>query len=202
MQVADLHFPLLGDVMRADYAWPLWQALNELLPWLQEEDSAAILPLKGTTPGDGQLFLGKRAQLILRLPQERHAASAEALAGARLELGRQQQAELRLGNPSRRELRPTSAQYSPLVVLEHGDEPGFLRECERQLEAIEVSGSLVCGRQACLRGEEELRGYSLMLHGLSAEHSLRLQQLGLGRGRKLGCGIFVAHKTARAVATN
>ena len=41
--------------------------------------------------------------------------------------------------------------------------------------------------------------FSLMLHGLTASDSLRLQELGLGRHRLLGCGIFVPHKSAAAV---
>jgi len=200
--MVDLVFPLAGDVMRADYAWPLWQALRALLPWLADEPTAGILPIKGTMPSEDQLILGKRAQLTLRLPQERLAAAA-ALAGTRLDLGTELRAELRLGEPFRRELRPTSAQYSPMVALECRDETQFLLECARELDAMAVSGSVVCGRSQVLLAEEgELRGFSLMLHGLSAEHALRLQQIGIGGGRKLGCGIFVAHKTAVAVATN
>jgi hypothetical protein len=38
-----------------------------------------------------------------------------------------------------------------------------------------------------------------MLHELSPEHSLRMQAAGLGAQRKLGCGIFVPHKSAGAV---
>jgi hypothetical protein len=38
-----------------------------------------------------------------------------------------------------------------------------------------------------------------MLHALSPEQSLRLQQHGLGPQRLLGCGIFVPHKSAAAV---
>ena len=38
-------------------------------------------------------------------------------------------------------------------------------------------------------------GFSLMLHGLRAEHSLRLQRAGLGLQHKRGCGIFVQHRS-------
>jgi len=46
-----------------------------------------------------------------------------------------------------------------------------------------------------------LRGYSLMLDGLSAADSLRLQETGIGRHRRLGCGVFVPHKSAAAVGS-
>lgn len=180
-----------------DYALPLWQTLRVLLPWLEHEIDAGILPIKGGNPSDGCLILSQRAQLTLRLPQAR-LADAAVLAGARLDLD----PELRLGTPSQRALRPLPAQYSPLVVLECDNEAEFLAACERQLEALAIRANVVCGKAQACRGEvAELRGYSLMLHGLSANHALRLQQLGMGEGRKLGCGIFVPHRTAHAVGS-
>ncbi len=195
MNGAELVFPLAGASLRGDYALPLWKALRGLLPWLADEATAAILPIKGATAGAEGLILGKRAQLALRLPEARLAAAA-LIAGARLNLG----TELRLGEPTRRELRPTSAQYSPMVAQGSGDEAQFLAECELELATLSIAASLICGKsQVRLDEAGELRGFSLMLHGLSAEHALRLQNVGLGQARKLGCGIFVAHKTAVAV---
>ena len=191
----DLVFPLAGQSLRSDYALPLWQALRAALPWLADESDAAILPIKGSSPSAGQLLLNRRAQLTLRLPPTRVAA-AKALAGMRLDLG----GALQLGEAQVRELRPTAAQYSPLVVFEADDEVQFLAHCERALDSMAVRANLVCGRTQTVGAENgELRGFSLMAHGLALEHALRLQQFGLGRARKLGCGIFVPHKTAHAV---
>ncbi|MCX7171580.1 MAG: type I-MYXAN CRISPR-associated protein Cas6/Cmx6 [Proteobacteria bacterium] len=196
-EVTDLVFPLKGQDMRPDYALPLWQALRGLLPWLADELDAGILPIKGGNHSDGRLILNQRAQLTLRLPQTRLAAAA-ALAGARLDLD----AELQLGEPKLRALRPTPAQYSPMVVLDGANETEFLADCERQLAVLAIRANVVCGKaQACRAETAELRGYSLMLHGMSVEHALRLQQLGMGAGRKLGCGIFVPHRTAHAVGS-
>jgi CRISPR-associated protein Cas6 len=47
--------------------------------------------------------------------------------------------------------------------------------------------------------DTEIVGYSLMLHELSPDDSLRMQAIGLGKERKFGCGIFVPHKSAAAV---
>ena len=46
---------------------------------------------------------------------------------------------------------------------------------------------------------QEMTTFSMMLHGLGPEQSLRLQQRGLGPHRLLGCGLFVPHKSAAAV---
>jgi len=90
-----------------------------------------------------------------------------------------------------------------MVALAHRDETEFLDECAQALEAIGVSGRMVCGKAQVRLGEDgEMHGFSLMLHGLSNEHALRLQQRGLGRARKIGCGIFVSHRTAVAVGAS
>jgi hypothetical protein len=38
-----------------------------------------------------------------------------------------------------------------------------------------------------------------MLDGLTVEDSLRVLESGLGAHRRLGCGVFVAHRSAVAV---
>lgn len=196
-EIADLVFPLAGHELRADYALPLWLSLRSLLPWLEHEDALGILPIKGASLSAGRLILNQRAQLTLRLPQSR-LASAAALAGATLDID----AGLRLGAPSQRALRPLPAQYSPMVVLDCASETEFLARCERRLSALAIRANIVCGKVQVRQGETALmHGYSLMLHGLSAEHALLLQQAGMGEGRRLGCGIFVPHRTAHAVGT-
>jgi hypothetical protein len=48
----------------------------------------------------------------------------------------------------------------------------------------------------------ELQSRTLMLANLDINDSVRLQQFGLGPGRKLGCGIFLPHKGIEAVGGN
>lgn len=193
--VVDLVFPLAAGSLRTDYHLPLWLALRGALPWLSGEGEAGVLPIKGGGHSEGRLILGGRSRLTLRLPHGR-VEQARQLAGRSLDLG----SELRLGEPHVRPLRATSAQYSPMVAFANCGEAEFLDECAQALEAIEVSGRMVCGKVQVRLGEDgELHGFSLMLHGLSNEHALRLQQRGLGRARKIGCGIFISHRTAVAV---
>lgn len=199
VEFVDLVFPLGSGSLRTDYPLPLWQALRGALPWLAEADEIGILPIKGGGLSEGRMILGQRSHLTLRMPRGR-IEQAQELAGLALRLGLELDGELRLGKPHVRALRPTSTQYSPMVVFGCDDEAAFLAECGRALEAMGVGGNVVCGKAQARRGETgEMRGFSLMLHGLSTEHALILQQRGLGNARKIGCGIFVSHKTAAAV---
>ena len=43
------------------------------------------------------------------------------------------------------------------------------------------------------------RGFSVLLHGMTPELSLRLQERGLGELRLQGCGIVVPYKSVAAV---
>jgi len=193
----DLVFPLSGSVVNPDYAAPLWQSLRTMLPWLEDEPAAGILPIAGTSAGDGTLYLGHRARLTLRLPQHRVAA-ALALTGRQLDLG----GTIEIGEARQRVLIASPAQYSPCVVFSCTGEEEFLALCTARLGEIGISSSLVCGRAQVKTAEDgEIRGFRLMLHGLTAAHSLAIQQLGLGEARKLGCGIFVPHRTANAVGS-
>ena len=66
--------------------------------------------------------------------------------------------------------------------------------------AAGIECKLIVGkRRQAQGGDGPVTGYSLMLHGLSTEHSLRIQTAGLGGQHLLGCGLFVPHKSVAAV---
>jgi len=63
------------------------------------------------------------------------------------------------------------------------------------LAALQVSSKLICGRHHALDIEgEQISGFSLVMHDLRDEDSLRMQYAGIGGNRHLGCGIFVPYK--------
>lgn len=194
--VVDVVFGLRGRAVALDYADRLWQGLSGRLPWLADEAVTGVHPLAGVSPGDTELYLTRRARLTLRLPGARCEA-AKALAGLRLDLA----GEVEIGGTAaRRPLAPSKVLYSSFVTVGEDDEQRFLAACREQLALMGVAGHLVCGKARRAAGAEgEWHGFSLMLHGLAGEDSLRLQRVGLGAERRRGCGIFVPHK-AVAVA--
>jgi CRISPR-associated protein Cas6 len=197
MDMVDVAFSLRGGTIPADHAWQLFRLLAERLAWLAAEDHAGVHPIRGSRAIAGAIHLGGRARLMLRLPQQR-AEQSFALSGAQLDLGDR----VEVGSARLRPLFAHGTLYSQLVSTGTPDEAGFLRDVGAELRRAGVECKVICGRvrRAQTQGAE-IAGFSLMLHELSPEHSLRIQAAGLGGARKLGCGIFVPHKSASAVGS-
>jgi len=194
--LVDLVYPLEGHSLPRDAAPALRVALERELPWLAEEPLAGIHPLKLVPGTDAQALLSQRTRLLLRLPRQRFDAAAE-LAGRSLQIGAQ---TVTLGHPHRRELLPHHTLYAYAVAAACDDEIAFMQAMDGALEALAVRSQPICGkRQQRDWPAGALTTFSLMLHGLTTVDSLRLQELGLGGHRLLGCGIFVPHKSAAAV---
>ncbi len=193
----DFAFAVAGDTIDRDYSYGLFQALAAALPWLAEEPLAGVHPIRGLTACADRLLVGGRTRLVLRLPEPR-AADCAGLQGARLELP----APLQVGRYTRRELLPYPVLHSRLVVTGAAEESDFVEDIARATAELEIEAEAIVGRRGELRaGAQRFIGFSLMLHGLSTEDSLRAQQHGIGRHRMLGCGLFVPHKSIAAVGT-
>ncbi|MBK6401819.1 MAG: type I-MYXAN CRISPR-associated protein Cas6/Cmx6 [Rhodocyclaceae bacterium] len=195
-EVLDFVFGLQGRAIAIDYADRLWRALRESMSWLADEPGAGVHPLAGVSAGDFELYLTRRARLILRLPGWR-AKAAAGLVGQRLDLG----GEVGVSAMSERRLWPARVLYASFVSVGESDEGRFLERCQSDLAALGVGAAqLVCGKARRSVGREgEWRGFSLMIAGLDAPTSLRLQHRGIGGERGRGCGIFVPHKSVAAV---
>jgi CRISPR-associated protein Cas6 len=196
--MVDVVFALEEGSFPDDHADALSLAVRSVLPWFDEEPEAGILPLSGVAHGNnGACFVGRRSRLALRLPIYR-SASADSLAGTRLDLDG---SWLTLGKCSVRPLFPArGVVYSHLVSVGTDDEIEFLAQCRTLLAGRGLAPQLISGKARELRTAEAMvRGFSLMLHGLAAAESLAVQECGLGTHRALGCGLFIPHKSVVAV---
>ncbi|HET9762960.1 MAG TPA: type I-MYXAN CRISPR-associated protein Cas6/Cmx6 [Casimicrobiaceae bacterium] len=197
-EVVDVVFAVAGTALPEDYHFALLHEVARCLPWLAADPEAGIHPLRGAPTDYGVMLLPRRTKLVLRLPAKR-VPDAQALAGHELEVeGR----KLSVGTSSVRALEPYGALYAHLVAGDGAEEGIFLEGIAARLAALRAPCEPVCGRRRSVRaGEREIVGFSLMLHDLTAEHSLRIQRSGIGEERKLGCGIFVPHRLASAVGS-
>lgn len=195
-QPLDVLFSLEGQALPLDHAQALQAALCHLFPWLHTDAVAAVLPLKLVAGDAGQSLVSKRSKLILRVQQSR-LPDMVAVNGVELSVAG---CKLRLVDPHPRELQPHATLYAYKVASAGDGETAFMEAINRDLAQLSIRGERVCGKRGQMTVSGQLMDtYSLMLHALPPDQSLRLQQFGLGKHRLLGCGVFVPHKSAAAV---
>ena len=195
-QMVDIVFPIDGTTISRHYTHDLQSALQNELPWITSDKQFSIHPIKLVTGDTDITILSRRAQLIVRGPRSRYE-EIKQLSGKALNLSGH---VIRLGKSHEKELNPYSTLYAYHVVTDYANESDFMSKVSDELQVLGISGERVCGKRHSI-GEttQSLDTFSLMVHGLAPEPSLRLQEFGLGKHKQLGCGVFVAHKSAAAV---
>jgi CRISPR-associated protein Cas6 len=130
---------------------------------------------------------------------ERRLADTLALAGAKLSVGG---SDLAVGAGVARPLRPWATLHSQHVAMDAGtEESAFQDHVGAWLRARGYACEFITGRRRTVAAaEREIVGFSVALHGLAPDASLRMQREGMGGERALGCGIFIPHKSIAAVA--
>ena len=200
-QIADAVFAITCPTLPVDHAYALSQAIAEALPWFAGEPQAGLHTVHGAASGSGWtrpegadalLQLPQRARLALRLPASR-LEDAAALAGRTLDVAGW---PLRVGKMTPRPLARITTLFSRCVLLEAPHEGAFIELATAELAALGIRAErILCGRVTPVATPERTyEARSLMLAGLTLEHSLALQQSGLGAERHLGCGLFIPHK--------
>lgn len=194
--MVDMVFPIEGKSIARQHAHDLQNALCTQLPWLSEDQFVGVHPLKLVHGLSDEAYLSARSRLLIRVPKSR-TTELRQLEGVTLDVASH---AVRLGAAHEKELVPHSTLYAYHVAAESHDEVLFMSQVNAELQTLGIGGERVCGKAHPLGlSERAIHAFSLMVHGLAPEQSLRLQQFGVGKHRMLGCGIFVAHKSAAAV---
>ncbi|MHB1240204.1 MAG: type I-MYXAN CRISPR-associated protein Cas6/Cmx6 [Gammaproteobacteria bacterium] len=208
--IVDLAFAISCRCLPLDHAYALSQALREVLPWLAEDPGAGVHLIHGAESGNGWyrpqdaenelLYLSRRTRLTLRVPKGRLEA-ARALEGRTLDLDGY---ALEVGSGTLRPLSTLPTLFARYVVArEDHDEQQFLESAMAWLKELDISArKMLSGRAHPIHTPDgELFTRSLMVAELDPEQSVRLQQTGVGPGRAIGCGLFIAHKGIAAVGS-
>lgn len=192
----DVVFSLGGTSLPRDHASELAASLCAQWPWLAEEAQAGVHPLRLVAGNGETAFVSARTRLWLRVPAGR---AANLLAQPSVEL-RVLGQTLRLEGPHVRDLVPHSTVYAHRVRATDAQEADFMTMVNKALADLGIMGQRVCGRYQLMGSARAPRhAFSLMLHDLTPEQSLRVQQFGVGPDRLWGYGLFVPHKSAAAV---
>ena len=188
-EMLDAIFDVKGDTLPPGYPFELWHSLVRHAPILEDDHSVGIIPFR-TTVSEAGMLLPKRAKLILRLPAAL-SENVSSLSGLHFDIGGN---ALQLGSLKFRAIQAYPTLHSQLVSTDE-DEVSFLKEVSARLAELEISAKLICGmRNHMVSADRTISGFSLVIHDLKPEASLRLQYTGLGADRRYGCGIFVPYK--------
>jgi CRISPR-associated protein Cas6 len=210
--IIELSFRLRGTPLPYDHGSPMFRAVTGIVPWVGEpaQTDLAIVPIQGS-PHGGFVHLTSVSRLAFRL----NADDVEKL----LLLSDQslvvEAAVLRLGRPTEYRLRPVPGLASPFVAAEHhrhSDE--VLEWLKAEFLALDIGAvpslRLRHGRKGASPAEPGRRsfdcpyerhirhiddravvGWEAQVFGLTTDESVRLQEHGVGPGRRYGCGVFI-----------
>lgn len=194
--VTDVHFELRGATLPIDHGLALFEELARLAPWLRDEELAGVHPVNGADSGLGQLILNRRTRMVVRIPSQR-LDDLLVLSGQEIVVAG---VKLAIGAGKTKALPRYTPLYSHIVTTGSSEEGAFARDVMTLLDELGIDTRFICGRQQQVTTTVgRVAGYSLMLHGLPIEHAIRIQQVGLGGNRKIGCGIFIPHKSIAAL---
>lgn len=187
---ADFEFGIRGRKLLADHGYCLYAAIAERIPQVHSEDvTLGIHPIAGETDWDPNLLvLTPRSRLRIRADASL-APLLLCLSGKKLDV---HEHRLHLSVARMMPLVPCEKLRSHLVVIKGSNNAMDMRRAvARQLETMEARASIVIGEKKMMRvGQKSSVGFQVVLLGLSAKDSVRVQEHGVGGRRKMGCGLF------------
>ncbi|VAX14381.1 hypothetical protein MNBD_GAMMA24-2220 [hydrothermal vent metagenome] len=206
--VMDFVFSIKCKCLPYEHMYALYQALQQVLPWLDDEELAGIQPIYGAESGNGWqrpegkpdalMYISHRQKLILRMPKMRQG-DMQSLVGKTLDIGGY---SLTLVKMEARLLSDMPTIFARFVVSDEDlDETAFLEQAANRIQAMDIRiRKMLAGRERqIVTPAGTLHTRSLMLADLEPEESVRLQQRGLGTHRHLGCGLFLPQKGIKPV---
>ena len=206
--IIDVFFNVKCKCLPLEHMQALSTSLYTVLPWLENEPVAGILPIAGSESGNGWvrsndpnelIYLSRRQKMMMRLPKER-LGDVEKLVGKIINVAGY---DLEIGKSAVKKLSdlPTAFCRS-IMIKEKMEENDFLQWAFDELKALDITvNKMMAGKESVVQlpdGNERITR-SLMVAELQQAESVRLQQQGLGDGRHLGCGIFMPQKDIKAV---
>ena len=207
--VIDVVFSVKGKSIPLDNAHALSFAIEQVLPWVVEDQRIGIHQVFGAESGNGWqrpentdneiLHLSKRQKLTIRVPSER-LEDIQALNGQILNID---DYELTVGKSIVRKLSDMNIVFARHVVHSESSqtEDEFMQSCADQLNELGIQiKKMMCGRERYIQlPDKKLITRGLMIADLEKADSVRLQEQGIGVGRRLGCGLFLPQKGIDAV---
>lgn len=203
--VIDVVYSISCKCLPNEHIYSLSEALQQALPWLSDEEQAAVHPLTGPEEGNGWerptgdlMHLSRRQKLMIRIPKSR-LPDAEKLTGQVLEIDGY---ALEVGKSTTKLLSDMPTVFARHVICDRGmSEDEFMHATLAQIQALDVKiRKMMAGKERAIKTPDKIIvTRSIMLADLSPDESIRLQEQGIGEGKMLGCGLFLPQKGISAV---
>jgi len=210
--VIDLSFKVTCRQIKLDHAWALTDALNEVLPWFNDEPQSAIHHIYIPQSGNGWvrsddfadeiIQLSRRTRLKIRIPVSK-LEETKSLTGKTISIDGHQ---LTFGQSDQYLLSTLTTIVARHVHIPEtdDDEEAFLLAVKKQINAMDINvRKMLCCKSHQLKTPEGIiKTRSLMIADITAEESIRLQENGVGHYYSYGCGVFIPQKGITAVNSN
>lgn len=206
--IVDVFFNIKCKCLPLEHMEALTTSLYTVIPWLEHEAVAGVLPIAGSESGNGWerssdpkelIYLSRRQKMMMRLPKER-LNDVDHLIGETINVAGQ---DLEFGKSSIKKLSDLPTAFCRSIMInERMEENDFLQWAFDELKAMDITvNKMMAGKERVIKlaDDKERVTRSLMVAELKQAESVRLQQHGLGEGRKLGCGLFMPQKDIKAV---
>jgi CRISPR-associated protein Cas6 len=200
--IVELTFSIVGSTLPADHGYGLYSALIQQQQALREQPWLQLQTISGIPNHQGIIQLGQGSKLRIRLPVDK-VPLLVSLAGQRFTIGSH---SINLGIPQINTLQSADHLKARIVTIKGYTEPDpFLEAAHRQLHALGIHADI--GIPLDAEGKHDRKtikiqrysvvGFGLHIWGLGEQDSIRLQEVGLGGKRRMGCGVFMSASNQR-----
>jgi CRISPR-associated protein Cas6 len=202
-RIIDLVFSIDCKTLPVDHAQALSNAIQQVLPWFADEPEAGMHVIHVAESGNGwmrpdeagdTLYLSRRTKMTLRLPRERVDDALELSGKTLLVAGN----SIKVGEGKVKLLSTSGTLYARFVSSPTGEsEEAFLSRVVQEMRDFGIKfKKVIAGKENLVcTNEGLLMTRSLMVGDLKPGDSVALQETGVGSHRKMGCGLFIPHKS-------
>ena len=207
--VIDLSFAIQCKTLPLDHAWALSREIIKHLPWMDNHTIAGIHQIHVAESNNGWLrpdeddnallYPSRRTKMTLRIPTEKQL-EAYSLTGMVLNINGH---PIEIRNAKKKVFTNAGVLFSRYVLSnDKEDENSFLSRMASEIEnkTNHKVKKMLCGKSHIIKTPDGiLNTKHLMIADLDNDTSIKIQQLGLGEGKHLGCGIFLPHKGIKSL---
>jgi len=204
--IVDFVFQMKGSSLPSNYLGAISLALQGAIPWWNDFQQISFYVNIAGEEGNGWfrdesnngiIHISRRTLIVFRVDEE-HAHLLQSLDGFRLDIDDH---SITLKFKHLKAIKPAPTLYSRYMICGEKTESEFLTEINQLLAEKNIHcKKLLCGkRRNFILKNSQITTCSLMMEDLQKEDSIVIQLFGLSEFQKIGCGVFIPHKSVSVI---